>query len=160
MAMPESSVQQGEKHELSDDGQVHEKPDEAMTDAPHTKKKAKSRPHHVIHQATLRKPSWTYFHLQLFTTSPKDSIDVVTAKGYLNVAMQRFLGLHGLAVPMDILKHERLEVWIRVPREDGPAVHEAMSSWTGDGVKWVVKGRDDWLVRLAGGGNGQDLFRT
>lgn len=55
------------------------------------------------------------------------------------------------------------EAWIRVPRLDGDAVQEALAGWSGgrDGVrwKWVVKGRDDWLVRLGLDGDGQDLFR-
>jgi len=143
------------KHELP-----AEEPDEEMRDVDQVKKKQKNRPHHLLHQATLRKPSWTYFHLQLFSTRPTGPLDIVSAKGYLSVAMQRFLGLHGLAIPVDILKLDGQEIWIRAPREDGSAVHEALSGWVGNEVKWNVKGRDDWLVRLAAGDDGQNLFKV
>jgi ribonuclease P/MRP protein subunit POP8 len=64
-------------------------------------------------------------------------------------------------MPVDILKLESDEVWIRVPVEDATAVHESLSSWVGaemGGQRWVLNGRDEWLVRLVGG-DGQDLFR-
>jgi ribonuclease P/MRP protein subunit POP8 len=130
----------------------------AQTSQP-KRKKQKRKPHHVSHQHTLRKPSWTYFHLHLLSSPSEESPDILTAKRYLTSALQRFLGLHGAAIPVDILKLEERAVWIRVPREDATAVHEAFASWIGDGVRWVVKGRDEWLVRLAGGGDGQDLFK-
>jgi ribonuclease P/MRP protein subunit POP8 len=148
----------GEKHEFQDEPKDETMPD---TSRPRKKQKKKNRPqNHTLHQITLRKPSWTYFHLKLFSSAPTpDAFDILTAKRYLNAALQRFLGLHGAAIPVDILKLEGEEVWIRVPREDATAVHEAMGGWVGDDVKWVVKGKDEWLVRLAGGGDGQDLFR-
>jgi ribonuclease P/MRP protein subunit POP8 len=167
MATTEPSPQQvdevvpltaGGKHDLQDAPK-----DETIPDASHPKKKQKkkNRPqNHMLHQMTLRKPTWTYFHLKLFSSAPTpETLDILTAKRYLNAALQRFLGLHGAAIAVDILKLEGEEVWIRVPREDAMAVHEAVSGWVGEDVKWIVKGRDEWLVRLAGGGDGQDLFR-
>ena len=133
--------------------------DEDIPDSNRPKKKQKSKPHHLLHQATLRKPSWTYFHLELFTPSSTEPLDILTAKRYLTSALQRFLGLHGAAISVDILKLAGREVWIRVPREEAPAVHEAVSGWMGEGIKWIVKGKDEWLTRLASG-NGQDLFRV
>lgn len=123
-------------------------------------KKRKANPHHLLHQSTLRKPSWTYFHLALFSPyHPQGSEDMIMTKSYLNSALRRFLGLHGEAITVDIFKIDQNEVWVRVPREDATAVHEALSSWTGNGVRFVVKGRDEWLIRLAGSGDGQDLFK-
>jgi ribonuclease P/MRP protein subunit POP8 len=139
---------------------AEEKNDELVGDVTRPKnKKQKTKPHHVLYQHTLRKPSWTYFHLQLFAASSDESADILTAKRYLTSALHRFLGLHGAAIPVDILKLQEREVWIRVPREDATAVHEALASWTGDSTRWIVKRRDEWLVRLAAAGNGQDLFR-
>jgi ribonuclease P/MRP protein subunit POP8 len=140
--------------------QSRQKEREAIQGDPGSKKKPKTKPHHVLHQATLRKPSWTYFRLQLFSSPlANEHLDILTAKSYLNSALQRFLGLHGAAIPVDILKLEGTDIWIRVPREDVITVHEAIASWMGDGVRWAVKGRDEWLVRLADGGDGQDLFK-
>lgn len=139
--------------------------DEVLPDAPPSNKKqeSKTKTRHILHQHTIRKPSWTYFHLQLFSAASRsDSIDILTAKKYTTSALARFLGLHGTAIPMDIMKLEGRSVWIRVPREHSMAVHEALSSWIGGsedgGVRWIIKGRDEWLVRLVGG-DGLDLFK-
>jgi len=127
----------------------------------------------TYHTSTLRAPQWTYFHLRLITSSQtsaalpieEPSLDALSVRRYLNAALSRFLGLMGISTPIDILKIDQQDVWIRVPRDDATAVHEAVSSWlsnpggmaNGNGTRWIVKGRDDWLVRLHGG-TGQDLF--
>jgi ribonuclease P/MRP protein subunit POP8 len=118
------------------------------------------------HTATLRSPSWTYFHISLFTLQPlpppsQTPLDALTARRHITSAFQRTFGLTGEAMPVDILKLDGDEVWIRVPIEDAVAVHESLSSWVGTemgGQRWVVKGRDEWLVRLVAG-DGADLFR-
>ncbi|TID19905.1 Mitochondrial escape protein 2 [Venturia nashicola] len=128
----------------------------------------------TYHTATLRSPRWTYFHLQLFTSSASSSnptadeptLDAITVRRYLSAALSRFLGQMGSAIPVDILKIDQQHVWIRVPSDDATAVHGAMSSWVsnqggmgdGTGVRWILNGRDDWLVRLGGVKGGQDLF--
>lgn len=146
-------------HDTEAEGSTERDHDATEAVAP-KKKKRKANPHHLLHQSTLRKPSWTYFHLALFSPYySQRSMDILTTKSHLNSALRRFLGLHGEAITVDILRVDKNEVWIRVPREDATAVHEALSSWTGDGVRFVVKGRDAWLIRLAGGGDGQDLFK-
>ena len=45
-----------------------------------------------------------------------------------------------------------MDVWIRVPREDGSAVVAAVGNWVGKGdkggegvVSWRVRGRGEWL---------------
>ncbi|KIV98627.1 uncharacterized protein PV09_09575 [Verruconis gallopava] len=130
----------------------------------YSKRKQKKNPCHALHLETIRKPSWMYFHLQLFSTltaSVNGELDIITAKRHLTSALQRFVGLHGAAIPVDILKLKDKEMWIRVPREDGTAVHEALAGWVNDSVRWIVKGKDEWLARLATGGvkGGQDLFK-
>jgi ribonuclease P/MRP protein subunit POP8 len=159
MATTEAQPHETDMLDVTEDSlSASKKPrDEDGTEITRPRKKPKNRSHHLLHQATLRKPSWTYFHLSLFSPSSNEPLDILTAKRYLTSALQRFLGLYGAAISVDILKLDRKELWIRVPREDAPAVHEAVSAWLGDGVKWVVKGRDEWLVRL-GSGDGQDLF--
>lgn len=151
-----ASAAEAQPHPIaSDDETALAVEDSTMTDAQTRKKK-----HHILYQATLRKPAWTYFHLELFRLdSQEEPADIITLKRNLTSALQRFLGLHGAAIPVDILKVEADHVWVRVPREDATAVHEAIVSWTSDGVKWIVKGRDEWLVRLASDGLGQDLFK-
>ena len=63
----------------------------------------------------------------------------------------------GTAIPIDILKVEGRDVWVRVPREDGRAVVEAGSGWVNEAVTWRVKGKSEWLGGLVAG-NGRDLF--
>ncbi|KAF2416081.1 hypothetical protein EJ08DRAFT_559094, partial [Tothia fuscella] len=126
------------------------------------KKKPKPNSAQTHHQSTLRTPQWIYFHLKLYTHTPSApliSLDAITARRHFTAGLTRSFGLIGLAIPIDILKLENEEVWIRVPRDDAKMVHEAIAGWSGEengGQKWIVRGRDEWLVRL-GGGNGEDL---
>lgn len=100
------------------------------------------------------------------STPYEPALDAITVRRYLTATLSRFLGHMGAATPVDILKIDQQHVWVRVPTDNTRAVHEALSSWvsnqsgTGDGsgLRWIIKGRDDWLVRLAGGQGGQDLF--
>lgn len=117
----------------------------------------------VHHTAMLRKPQWTYFHLAaLSSTSAPPQLDILTFRQNLTSALNQFLGLTGAAIDVDILKFEDSEAWIRVHRDDASAVHEAISGWAGvksskGHYKWIIKGRDEWLVRLING-DGMDLY--
>jgi ribonuclease P/MRP protein subunit POP8 len=107
----------------------------------------------------LRQPQWTYFHLALIRLDAEDpALDMITARQQLTEALSRFLGLIGTTIDVDILKLEDNNIWVRVPRDTSKAFHEAISSWIGQGqMKYIVKDKDDWLVRLAMG-SGHDLF--
>ena len=99
----------------------------------------------------IRDPPFTYMHLTLLFTSPSSSpLDELTAHKHLTSALQQFLGITGTAIPVDILKVDEWDVWIRVPREDGGAVAAAVGNWVGagEGVSWRVKGRGQWLGAL------------
>lgn len=61
-----------------------------------------------------------------------------------------------MAIPIDILKIEGSECWIRVPREDAGMVVGALGGGGGVGG-WRVVGRGEWLGVVAGGG-GEGLF--
>jgi len=117
---------------------------------------------------SLRGGQWTYFHLSLYCSPPSleaSTLDAITARTHLTSALRQFLGLHGQAIPVDLMKIEGQDVWVRVPMEDASAVQAAVSGWTGGDAKfeggrtvgWRVKGRDEWVGRL-GCGDGQDLF--
>ncbi|KAF1990664.1 hypothetical protein K402DRAFT_369481 [Aulographum hederae CBS 113979] len=145
-----------------------------------TEEPSKKRLHtaaEVLTTHTLRSPTWTYLHLTLYTSHPSsdpfqppstttasasssEDLDPLTARTHLTAALRQFLGLTGLAIPIDILKVEGCDVWIRVPREEGAAVRAAVSGWVGRGdgvgVGWKVKAYGEWLGGLRGGG--EDLF--
>lgn len=119
---------------------------------------------------TIRRPPFTYFHLTLLSSSPSATAtadpDILTFHKHLTSALQQFLGETGLAIPVDFLKTQGADCWIRVPREDGVAVGEAVSGWvgsrgTGDGweVGWRVMGRGDWLGAVVAG-TGKGLFEA
>ena len=113
---------------------------------------------HPPHTTTIRSLPYTYLQISLVSTllNP-DPLDAVTVRTNLTSALQQFLGVTGTAIPIDILKLDDRDVWIRVPREDGKAVTEAVSGWTSETVKWRVKGKSDWLGWLVAG-SGRALF--
>ena len=116
---------------------------------------------------TVRNGHHTYFRLTLLTsfnltTTPMSDpapVDLLTARTYLTSALNQFLGLTGTAIPIDFLKVEGHDVWIRVPSEDGVAVSGALSQWVGkDGAaSWRVRGKGNWLGAVTAG-DGRHLF--
>ena len=115
---------------------------------------------------TIRHPPFTYFHLTLLTSSNSypissaPSIDILTARAHLTSALSQFLGITGTAIPIDFLKVEDRDVWIRVPREDAAAVAGAVSQWVGmDGESsWRVQRKGEWLGIVAAT-DGHELFQ-
>ncbi|KAL8794879.1 MAG: hypothetical protein Q9195_002591 [Heterodermia aff. obscurata] len=100
---------------------------------------------------TIRDFPFTYLHLTLLSTFPSPlPLDELTAHKHLTSALQQFLGITGTAIPIDILKVDGWDVWIRVQREDGGAVAAAIGNWVGagEGVSWRIKGRGQWLGAL------------
>jgi ribonuclease P/MRP protein subunit POP8 len=124
----------------------------------------------ILSQTTIRQPAFFYLHLTLLSpstlptsttySSPSSiSIDPLTFRTHLSSALQRFLGVTGSAIPIDILKCQGAEVWIRVPNEDGSVVLEALSGWVGeaDNVGWRIRASGVWLGGL-GMGDGRDIW--
>ena len=141
-------------------------PEPGQTESTSRKRKLSStskRPKPQSHTITIRSPPYTYIHLSLLSNSTsstlgKDSpLDEITIRTCLTSALSQFLGLTGTAIPIDILKVEDKDCWIRVPRQDGRAVIEAASGWLGDNMAWRIKGNSTWLSGLVHG-DGRDLF--
>ncbi|KAF7874751.1 hypothetical protein EAF04_001926 [Stromatinia cepivora] len=134
--------------------------DTPMQEAPPTSIPSKRKQTHTGHEhkaITITTPLFSYIHLELQTSSlKKPQLDDITAKSYIASGMTQFLGLHGSAISIDILKTEGKDVWIRVMREDASAVVAALGGWIkrlGNGderVGWRVKGRTNWLGGLVG----------
>lgn len=113
---------------------------------------------------TIKRPAFTYLHLTLLSSEPVSSsrrppVDLITARTYLTSALHQFLGMTGAAIPVDFLKANGSDVWIRVPREDGAAVLAAVSQWVGreGAVSWRVRGKGEWLGCVSAG-DGRQLF--
>jgi len=107
---------------------------------------------------TLRSPPFSYVHLRAThqaqngnfpKLSQQQDLDEVTLISYVTNALSQYLGLTGTAIPIDILKVEGGEGWIRLPREDENAVVAALSQWMGKGGATLrVLGRGSWLGGL------------
>lgn len=111
-----------------------------------------------VTQFTIRNPPWSYLQLSLITNSPNYQLDALTAHLHLRAALSQFLGLHGTAIPIDILKLHDNDVYIRVPREDASALVVAVGGWVGKaGEGWRVKHSSSWGVGLHSSA-GTDLF--
>ncbi|CBF86469.1 uncharacterized protein ANIA_02252 [Aspergillus nidulans FGSC A4] len=126
---------------------------------------------------TARNPPWTYLKLQLIhqpnTSAATKSapLDPLTARTHLSSALSQFLGLSGSSIPVDILSvspdPESKFIWVRVPRQDAPAVVAAVSSWiggvgeeeNGGSVAWRVCAKGNFLSALVNG-DGGDLFKV
>lgn len=125
------------------------------------KKKRKRRTKNpVLNQFTIRSPPWAYIHLQHLTPPGSNAkLDEVTAHLHLTAALAQFLGVHGTAIPIDVMKLEGAEVWIRVPSEDKSALIAAVGGWmSSKGEGWRVKGASSWDARAMTRESGQDLF--
>jgi ribonuclease P/MRP protein subunit POP8 len=126
-----------------------EDPAPAEGDSAPKNRKRRQKPA-VVQTTTHRRPQWTYFHLFIFSTaSDPTPVDIITVKQYLNSATTRFLGLIGSAIPVDILNLAGNDLWVRVPRDTSVAFHEAVSGWSSSEVRFVTKGKSDWLASLA-----------
>ncbi|KAL7812275.1 hypothetical protein V8C26DRAFT_407445 [Trichoderma gracile] len=119
---------------------------------------------HELLTCTIKAPPFSYIHLQLLTNPPEAAatleLDNLQVKSYCTAALRQFLGLTGTAIPLDVLKVEASECWIRVPRDDLGAFAAALTAWKGSsdgGVDFLlrVKQCSDWLGAMVGS-HGQD----
>ncbi|KAI5197686.1 hypothetical protein AUEXF2481DRAFT_7471 [Aureobasidium subglaciale EXF-2481] len=133
-----------------------------MADAspsPSAKRKRSGTSQPPVTQFTIRNPPWSYLHLSIMTSAPNYQLDALTAHLHLRAALSQFLGLHGTAIPVDILKLEGSDVHVRVPREDASAVVIAVGGWVGKGGEgWRVKSQGSWGVGLSSSAE-VDLFK-
>ncbi|KAB8300232.1 hypothetical protein EYC80_000446 [Monilinia laxa] len=140
--------------------------DAPMQEAPPTSTRSKrkqTRNGHEHKAITIRAPPFSYIHLEL-QTSPlkKQQLDDITAKSYLTSALTQFLGLHGAAIPIDILKTEGKDVWIRVMREDTSAAVAALGGWVkgmgnGDEQDRACSFKETWDKKVSNTTCGYDL---
>ncbi|GIZ36990.1 hypothetical protein CKM354_000045400 [Cercospora kikuchii] len=113
----------------------------------------------TLSEFSIRKPDWVYVRLQHLSSKTNQSLDGVTAQLHLNAALSSFLGLHGSAIPIDILHLQEQDVWIRAPAEERAAIIAAVGSWiSSSGEGWRVRGWSRWNANAFGRDAGQDLF--
>lgn len=131
----------------------------------------KSKTHQTPSTLTLRNPPWSYIHLAHLPSpnnnnndnnnaDPTTNLDALTAHIQITSALNQFFGLHGAAVPVDVLNLRGREVWIRVPAGDRSALVAAVGGWVGKGGEgWRVVGWSSWSAGAESGReDGRDLF--
>lgn len=112
-------------------------------------KKSKSQ---EIYSTTIKSPTYAYAHLELITTTNNLILDDIQLRSYLSAALKQFLGATGSGMPIDILKVQGKESWVRVPREDLGAFAAALTAWSGSGnsTGLIIRAAGDWLGALVG----------
>ncbi|KAK6430949.1 hypothetical protein LTR95_012890 [Oleoguttula sp. CCFEE 5521] len=130
-----------------------------------SKKRVRTPKTQTLSNLTLRNPQWAYIHLSLVTAKLPSSypdyppLDALTSHLNLTSALSQFLGLHGGAIPIDILKLEGQDVWVRIPANDRVGFVAAMGGWAGrGGESWRVVGWSSWSANARGKDGGKDLF--
>lgn len=121
----------------------------------------KTSKNQILCEFSIRKSDWAYICLQHLSdpSKPKQALDGVTAQMQITAALSSFLGLHGTAIPFDILKLEKQDVWIRVPADYRAAWIAAVGGWTSSShSSWRVKDWSHWNASACGKHFGQDLF--
>ena len=121
---------------------------------------------HSIATKTIKTPQFSYACLRLISgtvTSIGAPLDALTVRSYIGSALNQFLGLTGSASSIDILKVDKDECWIRVPREDLSSFLAAIGGWVGrsevDGkVGWRVKASGNWLSVLVAQGEESHIW--
>ncbi|KAF3068975.1 hypothetical protein GL218_08145 [Daldinia childiae] len=143
-----------------------EQPDTSMTDAPmaSTQSVAGIKKSHELATVTIKTPRYSYVHLELFSASADPGVlDVLQVRSKCTSALKQFLGTTGLGMPLDILKVEGKDCWLRVPRDDLAAFSAAITAWQGsyqDGLhsSLRIRGCSDWLGALVGRDGEDELW--
>jgi ribonuclease P/MRP protein subunit POP8 len=124
---------------------------------------------HEILTCTIKAPQFSYAHLELLTDSSAAigavALDDLQVKAYCTAALRQFLGLTGAATPLDILKVQGIECWVRVPRGDLSNFAAAITAWKGtteDGVHCLlrIKQCSDWLGAMVGSDGQERLWNS
>lgn len=133
-----------------------------------SKKNTRNKPSTTTTTFTIRNPAWTYITLQHLlsestsgpTPASTTTLDPITLKQHLTSALTQFLGLHGAAIPFDIMAIQGKESMIRVGRQDASAVIAAVGGWSGSrsGEGLVVRDWRCWGPRGFPSGAGEGLF--
>jgi ribonuclease P/MRP protein subunit POP8 len=105
---------------------------------------------------TIKSPPFGYAHLELLSDSAEPGeLDNLQVRSYCTAALRQFLGDTGVSIPLDILKVQRSECWLRVPRQDLGAFSGAITAFPGlnqGGSLSLLRLRacGDWLGALVG----------
>lgn len=126
----------------------------------------KSQKSHELFTSTIRSPAFAYAHLELVGDAALPAkLDNLQVRGYCTAALRQFLGDHGVAVAIDILKVDGKECWLRLPRQDLGIFSAAITAFPGTSqnggtslLRLLACG--DWLGSLLGRADEQKLWAS
>lgn len=124
---------------------------------PHSSKPMGKTAHrgHAITTHTIKSPPFSYLSLELMPAHDaaalaSSPLDALTVHRYVGLALSQFLGLAGTAVPIDILRVDGRECWLRVAHGDLGLVRAAVGGWTGPPGCSEAEGKVGWKITASG----------
>lgn len=112
---------------------------------------AKSQKSRELFSCTIAKPTFAYAHLELVTTddeAEQATLDALEVRSWCAAALKRFLGVAGAGMPIDVLKVQGSESWVRMPREDLGRFAAAITAGPG-----INNGSSPAVLRIRASGN-------
>jgi|SRR3569833_75312 len=142
--------------------------DANMADISASTGQTKSHKSRDLFTCTISKPLSAYAQLELVSTDhqrPAAGLDNLQVRSYCTAALTQFLGATGAGMPVDILKVQGSQCWVRVPREDLGAFTAAITLWRGPGeggssTLLQVRASGNWLGGLLGRSEQQTLWNS
>jgi len=140
--------------------------DTTMADVSALSAGTKAQKSRELFSCTISKPAFAYAHLELVAVGAQTAapaLDELQVRSHLSAALSLFLGVTGAAIPVDILKVERRQCWVRVPRDDLAPFTAAVTAWPGvedehAQAVFHVRAAGNWLGSLVGRGEQQKLW--
>lgn len=126
-----------------------------------TAKESKSR---ELYSTTLSRPPFAYAQIEVVQSqSSPGALDAIQVRSYCDAALKQFLGATGAAMPLDLLKLDGSEFWVRLPREDMGLFAAALAAWSsvsrgGTATALRLKASGNWLGSLVGRSEQQALW--
>lgn len=159
----------GSRRDAASMATQNQPPKVSLTAPPSSEPKlSKSR---ELFTCTIKTAQFSYAHLEVLTeddtspssTAPAVELDDLQVLFLCRAALERFLGVTGLAVPVEVLKVRANQCWLRVPRADLGAFAAAITAYAGQvegGRRKVIRMRScsDWLGALVGAEGQETLW--
>ncbi|CAK7212350.1 hypothetical protein SEUCBS140593_001474 [Sporothrix eucalyptigena] len=128
-----------------------------------TSKESRSR---ELYSSTISRPPFAYARIEVVhgIGSSSEALDALQARSYCDTALKQFVGATGAAMPLDLLKLDGSEFWVRLPREDLGLFAAALAAWSpgsrgGTSTALRLKASGNWLGSLIGRTEQQDLWK-
>ncbi|CAK7240494.1 MAG: hypothetical protein STHCBS139747_001936 [Sporothrix thermara] len=133
-------------------------------DAAMKRKASKESKTRELYSTTIGRPPFAYARVEVVHSSAplggksgadQEALDALQARSYCDAALKQFLGATGAAMPIDLLKLDGREFWVRLPREDLGLFAAALAAWnpvtrSGMSTALRLKASGNWLGSLVG----------